>query len=119
MWNYVDQSSDSIYLSLPPDRSIFLVRKWVGRSKNGVISFAARSPEAHMKALSLDVEFEPDVGVVIGHINNGKFYDENGFEDSTFEADSILAWTAIPGEFFNEGAARQVTESLLARVSNG
>ncbi len=103
---------------LPETRSIFIVRKWVGRSGDGVVSFIAKIPDDHARVLSPDLVFDLDVEVLVGCVRDGMFFDSLGYPDDGMALDAILAWTPIPGDFLaEEETARRLAKAVLARFS--
>ena len=110
MWNFSHE--------LPAERSIFLVRKWVGKSDDAGVSFIAKVPDNHIRHMAPHLEFEPSVGVVVGSVRDGEFFDEYGDVDISLNIDAILAWTSIPDEYLKErDVARQTAADLILKVS--
>ena len=110
MWNKPDV--------LPAELSIFLVRKWVSRSEGAGVSFIAKSPDNHMRHMAQHLQFEPGVGVVMGSVRDGRFFDEYGNVDISVNLDAILAWTSVPDEYLKErDVARQTAADLILKVS--
>ncbi|MEW5891324.1 MAG: hypothetical protein AB1768_20360 [Pseudomonadota bacterium] len=108
------------YLSknLPQQRSIFLVRKWVSRNDGSAVSFVAENPDGHIHAFGFgNLQFNPDVDVVVGSVLNGRFYDEHGEIDEGFDLNAILAWTPIPDQYLRESAdAAEQVRVLIDKV---
>ncbi len=103
---------------LPETRSIFIVRKWVGGSGDGAVSFIAKNPDDHAHVLSPDLVFDPDIEVLIGCVRDGMFFDSLGHPDDGMALDAILAWTPIPGGFLTvDETARRMAKAVLARFS--
>ena len=110
MWN--------ISHELPAERSIFLVRKWVGKSDDAGVSFIAKIPDNHIRHMAPHLQFEPGVGVVMGSVRDGRFFDECGNVDISLNIDAILAWTSIPDEYLKQrDVACQTAADLILKVS--
>ena len=110
-------------IGMPPKDMLvaLVVRRWVCMMDGTNISFIARDPACHLRAMGKgfgDLNFEPSQTVMLGRLveEDGELVvlDEEG-EDAGVEPAAILAWIDVPSFALDQASAKQA-DLLIERA---